>query len=107
MKRPVIALTTDSNDSDDRYMSTMTYAAAIDGVNCRSRWGSRRVDRIGKSSVTRNLQRMNTRRRGRIGHCRYDGRTRGADGGDRRSIHHDLRAIPEAGAPGDDWLTRR
>src|SRR3954471_15945926 len=30
MKRPVIGLTTDSNDSDDRYMSTMTYAAAIE-----------------------------------------------------------------------------
>lgn len=30
MKRPVIGLTTDSNDADDRYMSTMTYAAAIE-----------------------------------------------------------------------------
>src|SRR5688572_1436220 len=30
MKRPVIGLTTDSNDSDDRYMSTMTYAAAVE-----------------------------------------------------------------------------
>jgi len=30
MKRPVIGLTTDSNDSDDRYLSTMTYAAAIE-----------------------------------------------------------------------------
>ena len=30
MKRPVIGLTTDSNDSDDRYMSTMTYSAAIE-----------------------------------------------------------------------------
>jgi putative glutamine amidotransferase len=29
-KRPVIGLTTDSNDADDRYMSTMTYAAAIE-----------------------------------------------------------------------------
>src|SRR5947207_3046102 len=30
MKRPVIGLTTDSNDADDRYMSTMTYAAAVE-----------------------------------------------------------------------------
>jgi putative glutamine amidotransferase len=30
MKRPVIGLTTDSNDTDDRYLSTMTYAAAIE-----------------------------------------------------------------------------
>jgi putative glutamine amidotransferase len=30
MSRPVIGLTTDSNDADDRYMSTMTYAAAIE-----------------------------------------------------------------------------
>src|SRR3954471_24212249 len=30
MKRPVIGLTTDSNDSDDRYMSTMTYSADIE-----------------------------------------------------------------------------
>jgi putative glutamine amidotransferase len=30
MNRPVIGLTTDSNDADDRYMSTMTYAAAIE-----------------------------------------------------------------------------
>ena len=30
MKRPVIGLTTDSNDSDDRYLSTMTYSAAIE-----------------------------------------------------------------------------
>src|SRR6187200_74867 len=29
-KRPVIGLTTDSNDADDRYMSTMTYAAAVE-----------------------------------------------------------------------------
>lgn len=30
MKRPVIGVTTDSNDSDDRYLSTMTYAAAVE-----------------------------------------------------------------------------
>lgn len=30
MKRPVIGLTTDSNDADDRYLSTMTYSAAIE-----------------------------------------------------------------------------
>src|SRR3954453_3484131 len=30
MNRPVIGLTTDSNDADDRYMSTMTYANAIE-----------------------------------------------------------------------------
>ena len=30
MKRPVIGITTDSNDTDDRYMSTMTYAAAVE-----------------------------------------------------------------------------
>ena len=30
MQRPVIGLTTDSSDSDDRYMSTITYAAAIE-----------------------------------------------------------------------------
>jgi putative glutamine amidotransferase len=30
MKRPVIGLTTDSSDKDDRYMSTMTYAAAVE-----------------------------------------------------------------------------
>lgn len=28
--RPVIGITTDSNDTDDRYMSTITYAAAIE-----------------------------------------------------------------------------
>src|SRR3954468_13483940 len=30
MKRPVIGLTTDSSDDDKRYMSTMSYAAAIE-----------------------------------------------------------------------------
>ena len=30
MKRPVIGITTDSNDTDDRYMSTITYAAAVE-----------------------------------------------------------------------------
>src|ERR1043165_4871968 len=30
MKRPVIGITTDSNDSDDRYLSTMTYANAVE-----------------------------------------------------------------------------
>src|SRR5881296_2869557 len=30
MKRPVIGITTDSNDTDDRYLSTMTYAAAVE-----------------------------------------------------------------------------
>jgi putative glutamine amidotransferase len=29
-RRPVIGITTDSNDSDDRYMSTITYAAAVE-----------------------------------------------------------------------------
>lgn len=29
-RRPVIGITTDSNDTDDRYMSTMTYAAAVE-----------------------------------------------------------------------------
>src|SRR3989454_536219 len=28
--RPIIGLTTDSNDTDDRYMSTITYAAAVE-----------------------------------------------------------------------------
>jgi len=30
MKRPVIGITTDSNDTDDRYMSTITYASAVE-----------------------------------------------------------------------------
>ncbi len=30
MKRPVIGITTDSNDTDDRYMSTITYAQAVE-----------------------------------------------------------------------------
>src|SRR3989442_14375747 len=30
ISRPVIGLTTDSSDSDDRYMSTITYAAAVE-----------------------------------------------------------------------------
>src|SRR6266536_1225421 len=30
MKRPVIGITTDSNDTDDRYLSTMTYANAVE-----------------------------------------------------------------------------
>src|SRR5439155_3780178 len=30
MPRPVIGITTDSNDADDRYMSTMTYAASVE-----------------------------------------------------------------------------
>ena len=29
-RRPVIGITTDSNDTDDRYCSTMTYAAAVE-----------------------------------------------------------------------------
>lgn len=29
-RRPVIGITTDSNDTDDRYMSVMNYAAAVD-----------------------------------------------------------------------------
>ena len=29
-KRPVIGVTTDSNDTDDRYMSYMNYAAAVE-----------------------------------------------------------------------------
>ena len=29
-RRPVIGITTDSNDSDDRYLSTITYAAAVE-----------------------------------------------------------------------------
>ncbi|HEX8522673.1 MAG TPA: gamma-glutamyl-gamma-aminobutyrate hydrolase family protein [Tepidisphaeraceae bacterium] len=29
-KRPVIGITTDSNDAEDRYMSTMTYSAAVE-----------------------------------------------------------------------------
>src|SRR5437879_13268155 len=29
-KRPVIGVTTDSNDNDDRYMSYMNYAAAVE-----------------------------------------------------------------------------
>src|SRR4029079_1626003 len=30
MPRPVIGITTDSNDADDRYMSTMTYAGSVE-----------------------------------------------------------------------------
>ena len=30
MKRPIIGLTTDSNDTDDRYLSTITYAEAVE-----------------------------------------------------------------------------
>jgi putative glutamine amidotransferase len=30
MKRPIIGITTDSNDTDDRYLSTMTYANAVE-----------------------------------------------------------------------------